>query len=106
MTRWNRCNQTLACERREMEGGSEEEEKEEERGWWWGEGQSAALHDKDVGVVVRILCTQAGYYLFLHMSFQPIPPRHASWRRLSNSFMSQSERISFLFKPVITATQC
>ncbi len=61
---------------RKMEGCSEEEEKEEERGWWRGEGQSAALHDKDVGVVVGILCTQAGYYLFLHMSFQPIPPKH------------------------------
>lgn len=38
-----------------------------------GEGQSAALHNKDLGIIVRILHTQTGYYLFLHMSFQPIP---------------------------------
>lgn len=71
-----------------------------------GEGQSAALHNKDLGIGIGILHTHAGYYLFLHMSFQPIPPGHASWRSMSNSFKSQSERISFLFKPVIMATQC
>lgn len=49
-------------------GWLREKEVEEERGG--GEGRDTALHDKEVLPILRILCTDAGYYLSRRLSLE------------------------------------